>query len=244
MANSLKISLGALAVLGVVFYLIYGSTPETEINQDSSVQEPRIILTTELPYVSEAELAEVRQEVQAALHSVLPVLGIKNRRRTEIKIVDTGICNAAEGVVTLPISHIRDKSAAIIHEITHIVAKHGDNSFFSEGLAVYFQNRFGLITGFPNYSVSLTDLVRSFQGQLRYIPDLMRDNQIFSQVGTVERRIAYIEAGSFISFLVARYGEDKLAELHNSYSLQYDRIYGRDVGELEAEWKRYVLGES
>jgi len=231
-----------LAVIVVLLYILSGSSLDIENDRQGIRLEPWIIITTELADVSQADMAEVRKEVQTALLSVLPVLGIKRGGRTEVKIVDSGICNTEGSVVSLPISHIRDNRADIIHEITHTVAKHGDNSFFSEGLAVYFQDRFGKGAGFPNYSVPLDDLVKNYLGQLMDITKLMDDNQIFSRVGTEKRRMAYVEAGSFIRFLVAEYGEAKLAELHNSRHLDYEKVYGKKVDVLSSEWRSRVLG--
>jgi hypothetical protein len=231
----------SLAVIAVMLYILCGPTVETGFDHEDGVPESLIIISTALADVSQTDMAAVRKEVQTALHSVLPVLGINNRGRTEIKIVDSGICNATGGVISLPILHIRDRSAAVIHEITHTVARHGDNSFFSEGLAVYFQDRFGDAAGFPNYSVPLDDLVRNNKEHLQSITGLMDDNEIFSRVGTEERRIAYIEAGSFIGFLVAQYGEGKLADLHNSRLLDYKKVYGKNINALESEWRSRVL---
>jgi hypothetical protein len=232
-----------LAVLAVSVYILCGSISDTAIDRYDGLSEPQIIISTELTDVSQSDMDEVRKEVQTALHTVLPILKIKNRDRTEIKIIDSGICNASGGVVSMPLSHIRDRSAAVIHEITHTVASHGDNSFFSEGLAVYFQDRFGHDAGFPNYSVPLDDLVRDYQGKLKGITELMDDNEIFSRVGTEERRIAYLEAGSFIRFLVAEYGEEKLIALNDSRFLDYEKVYGKKTDALESEWRNYVLAK-
>jgi hypothetical protein len=54
--------------------------------------------------------------------------------------------------------------------------------------------------------------------------------------------MAYLEAGSFFNFLVLRYGEQKLAELHNSSFLNYEKVYGEGIDELATEWRSYVLG--
>jgi hypothetical protein len=204
--------------------------------------EPQITVSTKLNDVSQSDIESVKKETRKALTSIPPILGIEYKKDIQIKIVDYGICNAKRDIMTVPISHVRDKSAAIIHEVTHIIAKHEDNSFFSEGLAVYFQERFGEFHGFPNYSVPLDDLVRNHKDQLLQIPKLKSHNKIFRQVETERRRIAYIEAGSFINFLVVKYGEQKLAELHNSRSLNYKQVYGKEIEKLEVEWKNYVFG--
>ena len=75
------------------------------------------------------------------------------------------------------------------------------------------------------------------------IAKLKSDNIIFGQVETERRRIAYIEAGSFFNFLVVKYGEQKLADLHNSRTLNYKKVYGKEIKELEVEWISYVFGE-
>ncbi|MFC1844860.1 peptidase MA family metallohydrolase [Thermodesulfobacteriota bacterium] len=155
--------------------------------------------------------------------------------------IDKGICYANDGIVSLSISHLKDKSAPIIHEVTHILANHKYNSFYSEGLAVYFQERFGESHGFPNFSLSLDALVKNYEDQLLRISQLHNDNEIFEMIGTEQRKIAYIEAGSFINFLVEKYGEKKLADLNNSSSLNYKKIYGKEMNALEAEWKNHVL---
>ena len=84
-------------------------------------------------------------------------------------------------------------------------------------------------------------LVRNNKDQLLSISQLTKNNEIFEQVGTERRRMAYIEAGSFINFLVEKYGEQKLADLHNSRYLNYNKVYGKNIKELEVEWRAYVL---
>jgi len=209
----------------------------------NEMPDQQITIATQLSaVVSQSDIESIKKEIGKALHYIPPILGIEYKKMIKVKIVDNGICDAKGDIVLLPILHLRDKSAVIIHEVTHIIAKHENNSFFSEGLAVYFQERFGEFHGFPNYSVPLDDLVRNHKEQILHITKLKNDNRIFEQFETEQRRIAYIEAGSFINFLVVRYGEQKLAELHNSKSLNYKEVYGIEIQKLEAEWKNYVLG--
>ena len=63
----------------------------------------------------------------------------------------------------------------------------------------------------------------------------MNDNEIFRQAGAKRRRIAYIEGGSFINFLVETCGEQKLADLRNSWNLNDTKTYGKEIKELEVE---------
>jgi hypothetical protein len=231
-----------LLLVAIIFLLISVNDITSAIIDSNYMLDPQITVSTKLNNVSPSDIESIRKETWKALTSIPPILDIEYKKIIKIKIVDYGICYAKGDIVTVPISHVRDKSAAIIHEVTHIMAKHENNSFFSEGLAVYFQERFGGFHGFPNYSVPLDDLVRKHKDQLLQIQKLKSHNKIFRQIETERRRIAYIEAGSFINFLVVKYGEKKLAKLHNSKSLNYKLVYGKEIEELEIEWKHYVLG--
>jgi len=208
--------------------------------QVADTDTPQVIVNANLD-VSQSDIERVKTETEHAVNSICPILGIKKQTIT-VTITEKGICHTSRGIVYLPIWHIKNKKAAIVHEVTHVVARHSENRFFSEGLAIYFQERFGEDHGFPNFSgVPLDDLVRSNRSRVYGIYMLSNNNDIFTQVGTEQREIAYIQAGSFTNFLVATYGEKKLVELHNSWTLDYRKIYGKDIKELEVEWKGAVL---
>jgi hypothetical protein len=202
---------------------------------------PQVIINENKLHISQTDIERVKKEAEHALDSICPILGIKKQPIT-INIINTGICYASRGEIFLPIRHIEAKNAAIVHEISHIITRHNNNYFFSEGLAIYFQERFGEDHGFPNFlGVPLDDLVRRHEDKLYEIDKLAYDNNIFTQVGTKQREIAYIQAGSFINFLVITFGEKKLVELHNSRLIDYKTVYGKDIKELGIEWKNNVL---
>ena len=236
-----RVSLLLVAAIAL-FLFLKAQTPAT-IKSDTA-SEAQIIVSTDLKNISQDEIDGVKKEAWKALRFIPPILGINYNKAIEIKIVDKGeTCNAIGGVVSLLIAHIRDKHAPIIHEVTHVLARHEDNSFFSEGLAVYFQERFGDNPAFPNFSEPLDDLMRENKDQYIPITQLVNDNEIFRQVGTDQRKLAYLTAGSFFSFLIEKYGEQKLADLHNSRTLDYKRAYGKEIYDLEAEWQSHVFDE-
>jgi len=232
-----------LPVAAIALFLLFNAlTPATFKNDSTS--EVQIIISTELKNVSQDEIDSVKKEAWKALKFIPPLLNINYEKAIEVKIIDKGgICNAIGDTVSLLITHIRDKSAPIIHEVTHVLTKHEQNSFFSEGLAVYFQERFGDNPAFPNFSEPFDDLLRKNKDQYLPITQLINNNEIFGQIETEQRKLAYLTAGSFISFLVEKYGEQKLADLHNSRTLNYKRVYGKEIYELEAEWKSHVFEE-
>ena len=138
-------------------------------------------MTRSLPLliaVSPPDIEIIKREVRKALNNIPPILGIEYKKNIQVKIIDGGICNAERDIISVPISHIRDRSAALIHEVTHINTNHEKNSFFSEGLAVYFQERFGEFHVFPNYSIPFDDLVRKYQNQLLRIKELRKTCRI------------------------------------------------------------------
>jgi len=232
-----------LLVAAIALFLLLNTlTPATFKSDNAS--EAQIMVSTELKNISQDEIDGVKKEAWTALKFIPPILGINYKKEIEIKIVDRGrICNTIGGIVSLLITHIRDKSAPIIHEVTHVLTKHEHNGFFSEGLAVYFQERFGDNPAFPNFFEPFDDLMRKNKNQYIPITQLINDNEIFGQVETEQRKLAYLAAGSFISFLVEKYGEQKLANLHNSRTLNYKRVYVKEIYELEAEWKSHVFEE-
>ena len=231
----------ALYILGIAlglvfFYVSWGQAEKENGNL--------VIVQSTIGDISQKDIDRVRKEAEKALSNISPILGIKHTTPITIKIVEGGICNAYGGIISLPIRLVKQRKAAIVHEVTHIITRHGYNRFFSEGLAIYFQERFGEDHGFPNFSgVPLDKLVRQYRNNLHDIYELNSDGSIFTKVGTKKREIAYIQAGSFVNFLVETYGEKNLTELHNSISLNYKEIYGKDIKELGVDWYKFVLGD-
>jgi hypothetical protein len=218
--------------------LISGCARTQVIDTDT----PQVIVNTNLD-VSQSDIERVKKEAEHAMNSICPILGIK-KQTIRISIIGNGLCYTSGGIIYLPIWYVENKKAAIVPLVTNILARNTENRFFSGGLGVYFQERFGEDNGFPNFSgAPLDDLLRSNQSLVFSIYELANNNDIFRQVGTQQRVIAFIQAGSFINFLVETYGEKKLVKLYNSSTLDYKKIYGKDIKELEVEWKKYVFAD-
>ena len=231
-----------MAVIVVLLLVIpFNVSSHVDNNETLDIQ---IAVSTISGEVTKADIETVKNEFKDAIKFIPQILGVQYRKTLKVNIVDDGICYAENGIIFLPIPHIRDKSAPIIHELTHIIARHENNSFFSEGLAVYFQEKYGNYKNFPNFSISLDDYLKTHKEQLIELSTLQNNNDIFEQIGTEKRRVAYIEAGSFFNYLVEKFGVKKLAALNKSSSLNYSRIYGKTFEELETEWKNVVLEES
>jgi hypothetical protein len=237
----IKLSRKVLLLLVTLFVLFAFTTLKLAVNGSYRQHDNQITVSTALQGISENDIKNVQKEARSALAYIQRILGISSSKKANIQIIESGFCYATGETVSLSVDHVKDSSAPIIHEVTHILANHGYNSFFSEGLAVYFQDRFGRNYSFPNFSIPLNEILKSHQNQLISLQHLLNDNNIFEQVGSERRRIAYIQAGSFISFLVEKYGEQKLADLHNSRTLDFSKVYGKQLIDLEKEWQKFVF---
>jgi hypothetical protein len=236
-----------LAVPVFLFWcLIISANADTKDIQDS-----QIIISTQLEGVSESDIERVRKEAEKALNFIPPILGFEYKKRIKIEIVDNGICRTTpeEHIIFLPIWHIKNKRAAIVHEVSHaIVRRHEKNSFFSEGLAEFFQAKFGEdIAGVAYYNeplpLSLDDLVRKHRDNLIPLSYLKNNSDVYMPIDPEKRKLPYIEAGSFIKFLYEVHGSQKLQDLYGTWTLNYEKVYGKNFKELEAEWLNYVLKE-
>jgi hypothetical protein len=240
--NRVYLVILVVAAVITLFLVLNAITPV--VFKSDNLFKAQIIVSTELENISQTDIEGVKKEALKALKFIPPILGVEYEKAIDVKIVDNGVtCRATGGTVSLLISHVRGNIAPIIHEVTHIITRHQDNRFFTEGVAVYFQERFGKNQAFPNFSESINDLMRRNKDQFIPITRLINDNGIFEQVDTEQRRLAYLTAGSFISFLVEKYGEQKLADLNNSRTLNYKKVYGKGIYHLEAEWKNHVFEE-
>jgi len=206
---------------------------------DKNGHDSQIVITTRLTDISAADIARVRKEAEKGLHTVSRLLGIVYTQKIEVTIIAKGICRTTErgNLILLPIWHVKNKRAPIIHEMSHVIAtNHENNSFFSEGLAVFLQYKFGedrsaLEYGNEPPDFSLHDLVRKYRDTLIGLSDLKNNNAIFINMNEpLTRKLAYTEAGSFIEFLYEVYGAGKLRDLYAARPLNYEKVYGKNFG--------------
>jgi len=68
-------------------------------NQGLLREQGRVIVTTNLSSVSQADIDRVANEAEKALNNICPILGVQNNRSVNIIIVKRGICNAKGGII-------------------------------------------------------------------------------------------------------------------------------------------------
>jgi hypothetical protein len=138
------------------------------------------------------------------------------------------------GFMEMPLRGVRNNDGALLHEMVHIYAPN-DNRFLAEGLAVYLHHKMAGNPAFPNFGKSLDAEARE---RLSQIESLDRLNAVRTPrpLGRVlNEQSAYIFAGSFVGFLIEKYGLLEFRKLYESGA--YESAYGKSLRELEKEWR-------
>lgn len=138
------------------------------------------------------------------------------------------------GFMEMPLRGVRNNDGALLHEIVHIYAPN-DNRFLAEGLAVYLHQKLAGNRAFPNFGRTLDAEAR---GRLPELESLDRLNGVRTPtpLGAVLReQSAYIVAGSFVGFLIDKYGLSEFRKLYETGA--YEAIYGKPLEALEKEWR-------
>jgi hypothetical protein len=218
--------------------------------------ESLIVVKSNVKDVSQADIARLKKEAVLALDKVGSILDVSIRDTLEIVITNFGICNAMMDRVSIPIRAVNNKTAVVIHEVTHILTLRAMgrllfDHFYSEGIGVYFQKRFGSDRCFFETDTlqSLHDIVANIPDSLRIpLVELANDPSYYQYSASSEDReknrdriIAYKEAGSFYKYIIETYGEDKLRILHHQDMINYKEVFDKDLAELEVEWKDHVF---
>lgn len=138
------------------------------------------------------------------------------------------------GFMEMPLRRVRDNNGALLHEIVHIYAPNG-NRFLAEGLAVYLHARMAGNPAFPNFGENLRSAAVRVLPQVKSLQALngVRTPRPLSTVMPEES--AYILAGSFVEFLIERYGLTLFQAFYESEN--YEKVYAKSLGHLEHEWR-------
>lgn len=141
------------------------------------------------------------------------------------------------GFMEMPLRAVQNNSGALLHEIVHIYAPN-DNRFLAEGLAVYLHQKLASNPAFPNFGKSLDTDARA---RLREIDSLDRLNSVRTPKplsSVLSEESAYVLAGSFVGFLVEKYGLPEFRKLYETGT--YETAYGKSLSDLEKEWRRVL----
>ncbi|MBO6521595.1 MAG: hypothetical protein JJ900_14505 [Rhodospirillales bacterium] len=134
--------------------------------------------------------------------------------------------------------------AVLAHEMTHLFMPERRSVLLSEGIAIYAQDRFGVVIGFPNYGTDVDKLLMrrlgGIDGLRRYRLEAV-PHAIFGRAGNRNRQTAYIAAGSFTRFLFEQVLKQDMAAFRRIYTTgDYRRETGKTLADLQADWWRHL----
>jgi len=126
----------------------------------------------------------------------------------------------------------------VVHAITFAVGR--PPALFEEGFAVAYDWRFALEKG------NVHALARGKLVQEKLFP--LHSILTIREFRAYDSPIVYIEAGSFVKYLMDTYGPDKMRSLFTlpRYSdsrqieIAFKAVYGQSISEMESEWRTFL----
>jgi len=140
------------------------------------------------------------------------------------------------------------------HETTHVLMRPFGTppALFNEGFAVYMSERLGAyaLDDLSGGRATIYERVRELKSKDEWIE--LEELITYNEIGSLESRppIAYAEAASFVKFLIDEYGKDKFLRaygklknsnnkiVHWTNKMALQSIYGKQLYELQKEWKK------
>ncbi|MBO6521596.1 MAG: hypothetical protein JJ900_14510 [Rhodospirillales bacterium] len=165
---------------------------------------------------------------------------------------------SARNAIVFPPRVVTGNNAIIAHEMTHLFMPENRSEALREGIAVYAQDRFGEVPGYPNYGNDLDQLVvkrlsdgiGKDVGTFSAAEALFRHNRgtdsggkrvSLDKVDAEARRNAYLIAGSFVRYLFDDVLRSDMAAFKRLYTEgDYLRETGMMLAALEAGWQRHI----
>lgn len=216
-------------------------------------EKSQIQISTKLKDISQSDIERVRKEAEIALNSIPPILGIKFNKKIKIRIVKQKgryHIDWTNKSILLPIWYLKNKIAPIVQLISSVIVVPTTRAVvcdpvYRTGLGVFFQEKFGEDKSFYNYDIpdlTLHDLVIMHRNNLMPLFWLKYKKRGYWEPEII--KLAFIESGSFVSFLYEKYGDQKFKELYKTgCPVDYKKVYGKSIQELEKEWLYYVFVE-
>ena len=172
------------------------------------------------------------------------VISIEDSRGPSMALVPAW--RGEQGKMLFRAAPVRSRTAAIEHEVTHVFAPNA-NRFLAEGLATYAHEHLGGAKAYPNNGVDLHQAARRFADADLTALERIATPERLQQPG-LDEPSAYIVAGSFVRFLIERYGLDAFRHLYDSTPLaahkreagdphRWQSVYGKEIAALTDDWR-------
>jgi hypothetical protein len=180
------------------------------------------------------------------------------------------VWDGRRGHMYFPPHRVKDRAAAILHEIAHV---HAPNAvrFLAEGFPAYLEEKMGNINAYPTEGSRIECAISGYKSSALaavklelfdlvptkrkvFLGDQMGLETAFpaSEQGTAKRRTySYLISASFVKFLIHSRGQDQFKALYDLTPLvptttaeadpaRYHRIYGKSLTELQADWRTWL----
>ncbi len=213
-------------------------------------------MSIDAPSLSGGEVAEMEAKLRRALDAVCNWWGADFKGPFSIEVKDDfgpsmALVPAWRGNRGHMIFRARNRgNPAIMHEMTHVFAPNA-NRMLAEGLATHAHAHLKGAEAYPNFGRDLHDAARDLaeKTDLSVFDALETPNRLTPE--GFEQNEAYLVAGSFVRFLIEKYGMDKFRRLYALTPLEswqrfagdpdrWEGVYGKGLKVLEAEWKAAI----
>ena len=144
-----------------------------------------------------------------------------------------GLAAGKAGIFSIYDKESNDYALAV-HELTHIIFRNNwgrQSSFLNEGIAMYAE-------AISIKSDESNRITKNFLNMGTLLPlEKLVDLQIgadknFTQMG-------YAASGSFIEFIITKYGQKRFLELWKSGG-EWHSVYGKKLSDLESDWHKWL----
>ena len=149
----------------------------------------------------------------------------------------TGIGSAHASINMICLVYYTAATRTFYHELVHALHQAGFRPKFTVWLNRGIAE--GLAQAYQDELVWLPEAHRRHAGALKS-GRLPSATDFMSLLGfwKVEETLAYYSSASFIGFLIYTYGMDKFKEFQKNHN--YERVFGKDISQLDIEWKQFL----
>jgi len=232
-----------MRVAALILTLLLAALPAAA--DDVLSQDGFIVVRSDYTQLSQDMKADLAARAARELSALEGFFGSTAARPIIVDLADRypfSIAYRHLNLIGFPRHIIEQNMAVTAHEIKHLILPHGHSAALREGIAIYAQDRFGEITGFPNFGsdVHVEAALRLARpgAQLNSFKDA---EAYLRRPGAVNQRIrrdAYIIGGSFTRFLIEDLFEGNVPAFLTLYEDgDYQRHTGRPLDAIERVWR-------
>lgn len=256
--GSMKKAISVLALISIFFVLCYKEVMQEHIDKHIVITEDSKVTFEIISRTgSFNDIASVEKEVLEAYDIIHQKLQVDDVSPLTIKIFVEKDRSATCYKNNMNEMTISENNDLVVHKLTHILLGYGlnfdaSNGYLTqEGFAIYMESKYGK-QSFPNFGISEHKMMKYLIDSNKEIPlseliDGQYDGSLFrpfmmKQEDLTLQWISFIQAGSFITYLIDTYGLIKFKSIYNSRYLarRMEEVYGKDMNELEQDWIVYV----